>query len=212
MSLLIDEIVIATTTNGEDDPIAVLAEKLSVGCFRGSEDDVLGRVVGVIKEFEIDVHAEFQGDNVMPDPLLVDAFIGCYLKNCEQYDYVTNGLKTTYPPGQEVAVYAGSVLVEAECDWQRELPREHVGIHIYKRPDKFRVMNIEAPPCYRFANYHLEVDTEADFDVVRQIFEHFLPDNPGFSLGQIIDYLRESHAFEINQNVHRRWKGFRDDS
>lgn len=212
MSLLIDEIVIATTTNGEDDPIAVLAEKLSVGCFRGSEDDVLGRVVGVIKEFEIDVHAEFQGDNVMPDPLLVDAFIGCYLKNCEQYDYVTNGLKTTYPPGQEVAVYAGSVLVEAECDWQRELPREHVGIHIYKRPDKFRVMNIEAPPWHHRPDYHLEVDTQEDFEVVRKVFEHFHPNHPGFSLGEIISFLEQSRVFEANRDVGRKWYQFREDS
>ena len=212
MSILIDEIIVATTSNSDDDIIEQLSKKLKVQCFRGSEEDVLGRIVGVIKKYNIDVHLECQGDNVMLDPHLIDSMIGYYLKQYDEYDYVTNSLKTTYPPGQDISVYSGLSLIQAESDWKSNLPREHVGIHIYKRREKFRVKNIEAPPCHRFPNYHLEVDTEADFDVVRQVFEHFLPNNPGFSLGQIIDYLRESHAFEINQNVHRRWKEFRDDS
>ena len=212
MSFLIDEIVIATTIDGRDDPIAALADELGVGCFRGSEEDVLGRVVEAIKEFEIDVHAEFQGDNVMPDPMLIDTMIGFYLKNCDQYDYVTNALKTTYPPGQEVSVYAGSVLVEAERDWQRELSREHVGIHIYKQPDKFRVMNVEAPPWHDRPAYHLEVDTEEDFEVVRKVFEHFHPEHPEFSLSQIILFLEQSRLFEVNRDVDRRWYEFRENS
>lgn len=211
MSLLIDEIVIATSNNCQDKAICDLADKLNVGCFRGSEDDVLGRVVGAIRAYDIDIHVEFQGDNVMPDPMLIDSVIGYYLKNADQYDYVTNGLKTTYPPGQEVAVYPGSVLIDAEFDWQTELAREHVGIHIYKRSKKFRIKNLEAPPWYHYPNYHLEVDTLDDFNVVRQVFEHFHNDNPGFSLGEIISYLSESRVFEVNQDINRRWSEFRDD-
>ena len=210
-SRLIDKIVIATSDHPQDTPIAELAERLKIGCFRGSEDDVLGRVVGALKEFKVDIHAEFQGDNVMPDPMLIDSVIGYYIKHSDQYDYVTNGLKTTYPPGQEVAVYPASVLIEAERDWQRELAREHVGIHVYKRTEKFRVKNLEAPPWHHYPNYHLEVDTGEDFNVIRQVFEHFHHDNLGFSLGEIISYLKESQAFEANRGVKRRWREFRDD-
>ncbi len=39
----IDQIVIATTVNATDDPIAALAATLGVGCHRGSEEDVLSR-------------------------------------------------------------------------------------------------------------------------------------------------------------------------
>jgi spore coat polysaccharide biosynthesis protein SpsF len=212
LSRLIDEIVIATTDHRQDTPIVELAERLKIGCFRGSEDDVLGRVVGALKEFKVGIHAEFQGDNVMPDPMLIDSVIGYYLKHSDQCDYVTNGLKTTYPPGQEVAVYASSVLVEAERDWQRKLSREHVGIHIYRRPDKFRVMNIEAPPWHHRPDYHLEVDTQEDFEVVRKVFEHFHPNHPGFSLSEIILFLEQSRVFETNRDVGRRWYQFREDS
>ena len=36
----------ATTVNASDDCIAELTQRLHVGCFRGDERDVLGRVVG----------------------------------------------------------------------------------------------------------------------------------------------------------------------
>ena len=55
LSRLIDEIVIATTDHRQDTPIVELAERLKIGCFRGSEDDVLGRVVGALKEFKVGI-------------------------------------------------------------------------------------------------------------------------------------------------------------
>ena len=195
-SILIDEIIIATSVNVLDDPIQELADKLKVSCFRGSEDDVLGRVTGAIKQFEIDIHVEFQGDNVMPDPMIIDSVIGYYLKNSHQFDYVTNGLKTTYPPGQEVSVYTGSVLLKAEKEWSDELSREHVGIHIYKRPELFKVKNLVAPSWLSYPSFHLEVDTEEDFAVSKKIYEHFLPHNPGFSLGEIISFVKKTGLCE----------------
>jgi spore coat polysaccharide biosynthesis protein SpsF len=100
---LIDEIILATSVAKQDDVLADLVGRLGIGCFRGSEEDVVSRVVGALRAFQVDIHVEFMGDNPLPDPLLVDAIIGYYLKHQNDYDYVTNSLKTTYPPGAEVS-------------------------------------------------------------------------------------------------------------
>jgi spore coat polysaccharide biosynthesis protein SpsF len=96
----IDRVIIATTTNSQDDPVARLAESMGCLCFRGSEEDVLGRVVGALRQYDVQVHAEFQGDNALPDPVLIDEVVGYYFEHSQQYDYVTTALKTTYPPGR----------------------------------------------------------------------------------------------------------------
>ena len=49
-SKLVDNIIIATTTNKEDDEIVNLAQNNGVIFFRGSENDVLGRVACAAKE------------------------------------------------------------------------------------------------------------------------------------------------------------------
>ena len=41
----IDEVIVATTTNFEDDKIADFCKKNKVSCFRGRENDVMGRVL-----------------------------------------------------------------------------------------------------------------------------------------------------------------------
>jgi len=210
-SRLIDEIVIATANAPENDVVEELAKDLGVGCFRGSEDDVLSRIVGALKAYAVDVHVEFQGDNLLPDGLLIDAVTGFYLKNADRYDYVTTGLKTTYPPGSEVTVYPAKLLIDLEPGVTDQALREHVGPHIYQHPEKYRICNLEAPPWLHRPDLHLEIDTQEDFDVVRDVYEHFYPHNPGFSLAQVIEWADRSGVGERNKNVERRWRAFRQD-
>lgn len=211
-SRLIDEIIVATSDLAVDDPIESLARSVGVFCFRGSEEDVLSRVVAALRAHEIEVHAEFMGDNPMPDPLLIDSIIGFYLKNCQTYDYVTNSLKTTYPPGAEVFVYPAAILYDAQKYASDKKLREHIGVHIFNHPERYRIYNIEAPTWLRFPDFHLEVDTREDFEVVTRIYEALYPANPGFSLSQVIDYLKaHPELVEKNIRVERRWKALRKD-
>lgn len=211
-SLLIDEVIIATSVEKQDDVIEALARELGVQCFRGSETDVLSRVVGALRAFSVDIHVEFMGDNPIPDPLLVDSITGYYLKHADRYDYVTNALKTTYPPGAEVFVYPSEVLFDAERRAPHTPLREHVGPHIYQHPERYRICNLEAPPWSHYPDLHLEVDTQEDFEVVSAIYEHFYPANPGFGLAQVIDFMKAHPKLaERNRQVERRWKVFRRD-
>ena len=211
-SMLIDEVIITTSDSRQDDPIEALAQKLGIPCFRGSENDVLGRVINTLKAFDIELHAEFMGDNPMPDPALVDTIIGFYLKHSDQYDYVTNGLKTTYPPGLEVSVYPAKILYNAEKYVTDESLREHVGIHIYQNNDRYRTHNIEAPPRYYRPDLYLEVDYPEDFEVISKLYEEFYPTNKAFSMAQVLEYLDKNPGLAgRNQNVERRWKKFRQE-
>jgi spore coat polysaccharide biosynthesis protein SpsF len=209
-SLLIDEVIIATSTSSADDVIEELAHENGIKVFRGSEDDVLGRVVEALRFFEVDVHVEFMGDNPIPDACLVDSIIGFYLKHADTYDYVTNALTTTYPPGFEVYVYSSAALFEAEKNTVDIALREHVGLHIYNHPEKFRIFNIEAHESIRkYRDYHFEVDTPKDFEVIKAVIEEFYPQNPCFTMMQAIDFLRNNPDLKKqNAGVHRRWKQF----
>ena len=209
-SALIDRIIVATSTSPQDDVLASLAADLGVACFRGSEDDVLGRVVGAFDAFDVDVHVEFQGDNALPDAWLIDSAIGVFLKHRDDVDYVSTALKTTYPPGTEVSVYAADTLRRAESV-KLDIPREHVGPHIYRRPELFRCHGLEAPPWLHEPDMHFEVDTAEDYDVVCRLYEHFLPANPGFTIAQAIEFARASGVCAANVDVPRRWRAYRSD-
>ena len=212
-SLLVDKIVVATSDRVEDDAIEHLTDDLGVACFRGSEEDVLGRVLGALKAFSIDLHVEFMGDNPIPDPLLIDSIIGYYLKHAAECDYVTNALTTTYPPGAEVFVYKTETLDDAESRATDPSLREHVGLHIYQHPERYRICNLEAPPWFHYPDIHLEVDTQEDFEVVTAVYENLYPQNPGFGLGEVLSFMKaHPELIDLNFQVERRWKSFRQDA
>src|SRR4051794_28072750 len=54
----LDEIVIATTEDVSSDPLEELADRLGIGCFRGSEDDVLARVLRAAQAYGADLIVE----------------------------------------------------------------------------------------------------------------------------------------------------------
>ena len=208
-SLLIDEVIVATTTNPNDNPIESLAKRLGVPCFRGSEDKVLDRIVSTLNHFGVDIHVEFYGDCPLPDPSIIDGIIGVYLKNRDTYDYVGTGLKTTFPAGLEVTVYPSNILYDVAefCE-----DREYVAVNIRSRPERYRTMNIEAPQWLRYPDLHLEVDTAEDFKVVTAIYEALYPSNPYFLLPHIIEFMHlNPELAESNRHIHRRWRDFREE-
>jgi spore coat polysaccharide biosynthesis protein SpsF len=210
-SMLVDEIIIATSTNPRDDAIEDLAGSLDVLCFRGSEDRVLDRVVSALRSYEVELNVDFCGDCPMSDPTIIDAVIGTYLKNQERYDYVGTGLKTTFPPGLDVIVYPAAILFDAMDRVTRPEEYEHVAVNIRSRPEIYRTFNLEAPPWLRYPELYLEVDAAEDFELITMIFEALYPSNPCFALSDIVQFLDGNPALaQSNRHIHRRWKAFRE--
>ena len=213
-SRLLDDVVVATTTSKKDDKIVEFCNSNNIRYFRGSEEDVLDRIASMIETNQIDIHVECFGDSPLTDAHIVDEYIGYLLKNRDKLDFVSNSIETTYPPGQEVLVYKGEAIIEANTTTSKDDPlREHVSIHIYKHPEKYRIESLTAPQYYHYPDVYLEVDTEDDFEVVNEIFNHFIQQGKEyFSLAQILDYLlMNPRLVDLNRNVERRWKEFRDD-
>jgi spore coat polysaccharide biosynthesis protein SpsF len=211
---LIDDVIIATTVNPADDEIVEFCNEYDISYFRGSEDDVLDRVASMVEKNKIDIHVELFGDSPLTDPHIIDEYVGYLLKHYDSLDFVSNSIETTYPPGQEVLVYKGEVLIDANKRVLKTDPlREHVSIHIYKHPDLYRVKNLPAPTYYNFPDVFMEVDTPEDFVVVETIINHFHNNGQShFSLSQILDFLNKNlELTQVNQNVERRWKEFRKD-
>ncbi len=208
----INRVVLATSDLAQDDPLEDLAHSMGILCFRGSETDVISRVCGALEKFEIDIHAEFQGDNSIPDPAVIDFVVGYFLEHSEKFDYVTNALKTTYPPGLEVSVYPSRILFDANLRASNSEHREYVGFHINQHPDVYRLKNIEAPAAISRPDLHLEVDTEEDFLLVSHIYEHFAS-QPNFTIEDVVAYTdAHPHLTQSNSGIERRWKQYRQES
>lgn len=184
----IDEIVVATTTNATDDVIEALAERVGVGCFRGSEEDVLGRVLNAAKAYDADLIVETTGDCPLVDPFIVDHVVGTFESN--DVDYCGNVVVKSYPLGMAVQVFPIQVLAEVARLTQDPADREHVSLYIYDHPKRFRVLQLVSGFGPEEAALRLTVDTQEDLELVSRVFEALYPVRPDFDLFDIVEFLR----------------------
>lgn len=198
----VNEVVIATTDRPADDAIEELARKIGVGCYRGSSEDVLDRVLKTAQAFKADVIAETCGDCPLIDPGIVDQVISKYQQG--YYDYVSIHLPRTFPIGMEVKVFPTRLLAEVAAITHDPADHEHVSLYIYNHPERYRLGNLEAPDEMR-SNVRLTVDMQPDLELVRTIYERLYPDNPAFTLRDVIRLLNEhSDLAAVNKNVQQR--------
>ena len=206
----IDTIILATTTNSEDDAIESFCIKNQVVCFRGYSSDVLGRVCNAAKKYETDVVVEVTGDCPLLDPWLIDECIDMFLKS--DYDYLSNFLVQSYPPGIDVQIFSFSVLEEINRMAKAEKFREHVTLFILKHPEKYRMHNITAPPELCYPDWHLELDEQNDYELIKKIYENIYYKNRAFTTVDVINLLKANPDWlKINANIKREWERIREE-
>ena len=198
-----DGIVVATTTDPADDPIAALAAEVEVGCFRGSEADVLDRVLRAAQSVGAERIVETTADCPLIDPDVIDRMIEAF--DAGAVDYCANVLAPTYPRGLDVQVFPVAVLADVARRTDDPADREHVSLYIYEHPERYRLLNVASglPPAA--AEHRLTVDTEEDLSLVRHIYGALYPANPAFGLREILDHLAANpECALINQHVRQK--------
>ena len=199
----LDGIVLATTVNTTDDPVENLAGKLDVACFRGSEEDVLARVLGAAKSQHADIIVEITGDCPLVDPVIVSQVVDLYLTN--ECDYASNLDPDSFPIGMDVQVFAYGLLALAEIEGRSAEDREHVSWFIRRQPERFRKIRLPAPVDLHFPHYELTLDEESDYLLLKSIFENLYPEKEEFSCYDIVKYLsKHPDLLKINEGVDRK--------
>jgi len=187
---LADELVVATTTNDTDQPIVDLCEKLGVKFFRGSEEDVLSRYYYAACEYNADAVVRVTSDCPIIDPEIVGRVIEVFLQSYPKYNYVSNGLKRTYPRGMDVEVFSFSTLKEAYYEALEPQEREHVTPYIYRRPERYSLLNVAHEIDQ--SNYRLTVDTLEDFSLIKLILENLYLSDKYFNLQDCLNLLENN--------------------
>ena len=225
---LVDQAVVATTTDPSDDPIVELCKKRGYACFRGSLHDVLDRFYQAACQFEAGVIVRITADCPLIDPRLIDLTLRAFwgeiqglpgrisqqLLNTEgqafPFDLTANRLpppwSRTYPIGLDTEVCSMAALARAWREADQKYQREHVMPYLYDdigvnfdQPCRFRVLQIDHKQ--NLGSLRWTVDTPIDLEVVRQIFSHFIEEED-FSWLDVVELIKRDPLLgEINANV-----------
>jgi spore coat polysaccharide biosynthesis protein SpsF len=185
----VDEIVVATTTNGSDDPVVDTARAEGVAWFRGSEQDVLGRLVGAGRATRADVVVRVTGDCPLIDPQAADDIIQELVTHAAECDYACNVVPRTYPRGLDVEALFWDTLLRIDRLAQTTVAREHPTlVALSERPELFlrrTVTDSEDNSDLRWT-----VDTQADLEMVRALYDALLLGETRVSYRRVLAYVR----------------------
>ncbi len=188
-SHLVDEIILATTTNKADEALIEWAQSENVPCYRGSESDVLGRVLEAHRSVGSDVVVEICGDCPFTDPEIIDQGVATFFAN--NCDVVSTTHVPSYADGLDVQVFKFSDLATAADETNDLLDREHVSLHFYRHPEKYRIFNMIAPASLQASEYRFLLDYPQDLeflgDVARRLADLY---GDGFTAGHLTALLQ----------------------
>jgi len=202
-SKLIDEIIIATTINKNDDPIFELAKKLGYKVFRGDENDCLDRHYQAIKNSNGNFICKITSDCPLIDAEIVDKVIGYYFENEKKFDYVSNVHPATFPDGLDVEMFSLATLERAWKEAKNQDEREHTTTYMWKNPLIFRIGSVTMSKGENlFKKERWTVDYPEDFEFIKAIYENLYHNGKIFLLNEILEFLSEREDIKkINQHL-----------
>jgi spore coat polysaccharide biosynthesis protein SpsF len=215
----VDEVVVATTTDASDDPVAGFCDANGVAHTRGSLFDVLDRYYQTARQFEADVIVRVTGDCPVIDPDEIDLVVQQFIDT--GVDFAANRLPPpwgrTYPIGLDTEVCTRSALDRAWSKAKEKHQREHVMPYFYEGVDLqlinshlaigisvrgFRIALLNHDPDYGALRW--TVDTPEDLEFIRQVYARF-DDRDDFTWKEMLDLIqREPDLAKINAEVHHK--------
>jgi len=172
-SMLLDGIVIATTTNPQDDCIVDFCLDKKVECFRGSENNVLERLIGAAKATGTDIIVEMTSDCPLIWHEHIDYLIDLHMKNYPNYDMTSNALIRSFPRGYDLRIISIETLERIQAEVDNDVDREHALTWAYLNPKgkiNYNCFNWLAPPAQHRPDIEVTLDTESDRELLGWIF------------------------------------------
>ena len=215
----VDQVLVATTTDASDDPVAARCDSMGILYTRGSLHDVLDRYHQAAKETQADVVVRITGDCPVIDPDLIDDCVNTLLDG--SYDFTCNRLPPpftrTYPIGLDTEVCTFTALEEAWNEATETFQREHVMPYLYEGVQLsaldaqlsegtsqrgFKIAQLHHDPDY--GQMRWTVDTPEDLEFMRQVYARF-DGRDDFSWKEVLDLVKQEPGLaSINSTVRHK--------
>ena len=190
----IDEIVLATTQNPEDDVLERLAADYHISTFRGAQDDLIDRYYQAAKAFEAGVVVREPADNPTPEPAEIDRIVEYHLTG--KSDFSSNLVEvfgSGYPDGIGAEALNVEILEEIWRTTEDPYKREHLHLNFFDyktqkaaNPEKYRIGTVQCPTEFSRPGLVLDVNTREEYDFFVQLYEYLYPRNPEFHITDVI--------------------------
>ncbi|MDA7780687.1 hypothetical protein N8938_01525 [Candidatus Pelagibacter sp.] len=208
----INKIVVATTTDKEDDKIVSFLKKIKIPYYRGSVNNLLQRIINCAEKFKINNILRITGDNPLTDYFLIDHLIS-YFENNRKFDYITNNHfadkdKRIIAYGLDLSLFSLKSLKQVKKLSKKDsVFQEYPTLYFHtKGGKKFKTTNINYPKKLIIGSkYRLTVDTVQDLKFFKKLFNEYFKSykkNDYMYLSRLNNILKKNPSLvKLNQDI-----------
>ena len=192
----LDEIILAIPDTEEDRVLVGLGESYGIKVFAGSENDLVERFYRAALWSKAEIVGRLPADNATPEPSEIDRIVDYHL-SLGRPGFSSNLSvieDSEYPDGIGAEIFDFSLLQEARARHNNPRQREHVHLNFYDYStgravdvEWCPVNTIKCPKGFRRPDLILDVNTQGQYEFMRQLYEYLYSRNPQF---HIIDTIR----------------------
>ena len=190
-SKYIDDLIIATTDRESDNEIVKFCEANNIKYYRGSEEDVLQRVLDAHLLLDSDIIVELTGDCPIIDPYFIDKTITNFIYGQPSIDYATSIQvpNRLIPDGMDVDVFKTAELEKISKSIFDKDVREHISPYFWKS-GIYNCSFLQLEEKY-IRDYFLRItlDNQKDFDLIKTIHETLYPLKNSYDLSDILNFI-----------------------
>lgn len=197
---ILDEIIVATSINPQDDILCEIAKRENVKCFRGSEDDVLERLYQGAIKYDIDYLINLTGDGMMVAYDFIEQMVEEYKKS--NADLITNSKLPHgfYFWGIKISALKKVIEIKNKTDTE-------VWLRYFTDTNLFKVVDIDIPKELQRKNFRLILDYPEDYEFFKELFEGMGKDAHKRPTNEIIEFLdKHPEIVKINEHCEEMYK------
>lgn len=205
----LNEIVLAIPDNMENQPLRTLAKEYKVKGFLGSENDLVDRYYQAALESSADIVVRIPADNATPEPEEIDRIITHHLSlNRPGFSSNLSVIDNSgYPDGIGAEVFDFALLKDVHKNVTDSFKREHVHLNFFNYEtgepvdsNWCPISTVQCPKEIRRPELILDVNTQEQYDFMKQLYESLYSKKPNFTIKDIITWYDREHIID-NQNL-----------
>lgn len=194
-----DNIIVATTNDGTEQPIINLCKKMNVKYYQGDTNDVLGRYYETATKFgasDQTTIVRLTSDCPLIDDELTTKVIKIF--SSAEYDIVNLGPHSGYPRGLDCTAFSYQLLKKTHQLAKMPSDREHVTLGMAKFQD---IKTYSVAEGEDYSDFRLTLDEKDDYTAILTVFNNFHGDI-NFNYKELKKFLTENPSIkEINKHV-----------
>jgi spore coat polysaccharide biosynthesis protein SpsF len=181
-------IVVATSDQTSDDPLAVCLIAAGIAVHRGPLDDVLARYIGTIDAFgPVRTVVRLTADCPLADPDLIDQTLALHERSGADYTSNTPA-RRSFAKGLDVEIFESVALRIAVDETADPYDHEHVTPFLYRHPNRFKIEGLEQDADE--GDVRWTVDRPDDLDFVRAVYDGLYAADPAFTSDDVRAFVR----------------------